>query len=629
MSAIAGLIAAAPDIPAEQLCGAMLDAQAAYGPHDRALACADGVALGRRLYRLVPEDRFDRQPLTGGGGRLRLAADIRIDNREALLRRLELTGSAVNQLSDAALLLRAWEAWGEETPERIRGDFAFALWDEETGQLRLARDPIGQRPLHYGIAPGRIAFASMPEAVPIGLGHPTRPDKRRLAEWVADFPHFGRASFYEGVSRVEPGSVVTIGRSGEVKARRYWRPSTKARSEERPEQLVEELRAHLDRAVEVRMRRAAGALGSHLSSGLDSSAVAATAARSGSGESILAFTSAPRAGFDGPVPLGRMADETPLARLVAQKHPNLRHIILRPAGINPLGLLGAIHRLSQQPTGHICNNSWWTAINADAREQGASVMLTGELGNLAFSAGGFGVLEDLIRVGRLGAWSREARAAGLPWRGLASFSFAGLIPARVHDLLRRMIAGAAPASAKPPFLARDWAEAVAASPSAHPLETRSSAELGLELIRRTDPGCFRKAVLAGWGIDERDPTADRDLIEFCLALPLDALLKNGIERPLLKSALSDRLPPELLDQTTRGYQMADWYEQIRQEDVRAFAARLRERPGAALLDWEEVDAAIGSWPTNGWERRPVIYRYRMRLLRALSAAEFAQSRSAA
>jgi asparagine synthase (glutamine-hydrolysing) len=356
---------------------------------------------------------------------------------------------------------------------------------------------------------------------------------------------------------------------------------------------------------------------------MDSSAVTATAARLDPAESILAFTSAPRSGFDGPVPVGRIADETGLAALVALAHPNIQHIVCRPAGMKPLALLGRTHALAQQPTGHVCNNSWWCAINDAARDRGVTVMLTGELGNLAFSAGGYSTLEDLVRAGRIGRWLGEARASGLPWRTLADFSFAGLLPASLNDRVRRFFTNALPPPAKPPFLAADH-HALAEVP---PLEASSARALQLELIRRTDPGCFRKAVLAGWGIDERDPTADRDLVEFCLTLPLDALLKDGVERPLLKATLADRLPPELLNQSLRGYQMADWYEQIRPADVRDFASELRkDHRAAALLDWNEVEEAIDAWPNGGWEQRPLIYRYRMRLLRALAAAEFVRSR---
>jgi asparagine synthase (glutamine-hydrolysing) len=212
-------------------------------------------------------------------------------------------------------------------------------------------------------------------------------------------------------------------------------------------------------------------------------------------------------------------------------------------------------------------------------------------------------------------------------RRAVDLSLAGFLPLSVQDGLRRVLAGSRPKSPKPAFLGPSWAAAVAASANAKPIEARSVRALNLKLIRRTDPGCFRKAVLGGWGIDERDPTADRDLVEFCLTLPTDALLKDGVERPLLKTALQDRLPPELLGQGLRGYQMADWYEQIPQDDVRKFASAIRANPAtASLLDWEEVDAAIENWPETGWELRPIIYRFRMRLLRALSAAEFLGSR---
>ena len=110
------------------------------------------------------------------------------------------------------------------------------------------------------------------------------------------------------------------------------------------------------------------------------------------------------------------------------------------------------------------------------------------------------------------------------------------------------------------------------------------------------------------------------------SLPPEALLENGVRRPALRRALAGRVPEAVLDQQLRGYQMPDWYEQIRGEEVRAFAFAAAE-PGLArsMIDLEATGAAARNWPTSGWEERPVIYRYRMQLLRSLAAASFVNS----
>jgi asparagine synthase (glutamine-hydrolysing) len=140
-----------------------------------------------------------------------------------------------------------------------------------------------------------------------------------------------------------------------------------------------------------------------------------------------------------------------------------------------------------------------------------------------------------------------------------------------------------------------------------------------------DFGEYRKAILGGWGIDKRDATADRRLIEFCLSLPLDMLLSNGTRRPLAKAALSDRLPPEVLSEKRKGYQGADWGLALTAD--RAQVERLVEQialdPLASdIIDIGQLRTLLREWPTEGWEDRRVIARYRGALLYALSAGQF-------
>src|SRR5689334_14583416 len=125
----------------------MLGAQQIYGPDDERQWCNGAVAIGRRLFRTLPEDRHDSQPLHTTDGRLSLVADVRLDNREELAAELGLSPSMVQQHCDAALLLECLNRWGEGALTRLVGDFAFALWNSPAQQLLLARDFLGQRPL--------------------------------------------------------------------------------------------------------------------------------------------------------------------------------------------------------------------------------------------------------------------------------------------------------------------------------------------------------------------------------------------------------------------------------------------------------------------------------------------------
>lgn len=629
MSAIAGVWSFGDEARATALCGHLLDSQSAYGPHRRDTLTQGGYAAGRCLYRLLPEDDFDRQPVTSEDGRFVLVADLRIDNRDELISDLSLGTAASPRLSDSALLLHAWLAWGRNLLTRMIGDFAFAMWDESERSLWLARDTGGERPLHYRAGEGFFAFASLPLPLARLPGTEFDVDEERIAGFVADLPSGGRRSFFAGVSLLEPGHCALVTQAG-IAVERYWEPSRRPLHFARREQYGEALREQLDAAVARRLRRAQGLVGSQLSSGFDSSAVTTSAALAlaAEGERLLAFTSAPREGFAGPVVAGRIGDETGIAAATAALHANIDHRIVRPSGASALDLLETSHRFSGQPVGHVCNNVWWQGINQRAGEAGVAVMLTGEAGNFTISAGlGVDTLGDLLHSGAWGRWWREARALrhrrDFSWLQMLNASFGSWLPETLYARLR----GRRPELA--PFVATAWR-----APMRRQLEAtgwdarppRDAAARRLKFLRTTDPGNYRKRSLAEWGVEERDPTNDRRLVEFCFSLPPEALLDSGVRRPALRRALAGRVPAELLDQRLRGQQMPDWYEQIRGDEVRAFAGdQAASGLAGSVIDLEAVDGVARTWPTSGWEDRPVIYLYRMHLLRALAAASFVGS----
>lgn len=630
MSAIAGVWSFAEEARAASLCRHLLDSQSAYGPHRRDSAVQGAYSAGRCLYRLLPEDDLDRQPVACSDGRFLLVADLRIDNRQELLSSLSIGSSDGARLSDSALLFRGCLAWGRGILDRMIGDFAFAWWDGRERTLLLARDTGGERPLHYRQGEGFFAFATMP--LPLARLPGTRfdVDEERLAEFVADLPP-GRSprSFLAEVRTLQPGHCALV-TSGGMAVERYWEPSRRPLQLASREQYGEALREQLDAAVARRLRRSGGLVGSQLSSGLDSSSVTTSAAMAlaARGEPLLAFTSAPREGFDGPVVAGRIGDETPIAAATTRLHANIDHRIVRPSGASALELIEASHRLAGQPVGHVCNNVWWQGINRYAGEAGVRVMLTGEAGNFTISAGhGVDTLGDLGRAGSWGRWWREARAlrrsGDFSWAQMLNASFGPLLPESLYARLR----GRTPEL--PPFVAAGWRDKMLGRLQSGGWAVRPARDAGerrWKMLRMTDPGTYRKRSLAEWGVEERDPTNDRRLVEFCFSLPPEALLDGGERRPALRRALRGRVPDAVLEQRLRGQQMPDWYEQIRGDEVKAFA-RVQAESGLAgsLIDLDAVEQAARSWPTSGWEARPVIYLYRMHLLRTLAAASFVSS----
>jgi asparagine synthase (glutamine-hydrolysing) len=230
-------------------CARMLAAQQMYGPQDGQRRSHGPIAMGRRLFRTLPEDIYDRQPLRSRDGRLMLVADVRLDNRCELTAELNIASSDALQRCDAEVLLACLEHWGEGAIDRLVGDFAFALWDTSTQSLLLARDFLGHRPLHYHCGNGFFAFASMPKGLHALPDIPRAPDEQMLAEFLTLIPQAGPRTFFRHIARVEPAHIVTVTRSG-VSSRLYWQPQQPRAGRLPTAKYVEGLRYHLDQAVQ-------------------------------------------------------------------------------------------------------------------------------------------------------------------------------------------------------------------------------------------------------------------------------------------------------------------------------------------------------------------------------------------
>ncbi|WP_309611049.1 asparagine synthase-related protein [Sphingomonas sp.] len=609
----------------QHLVGAMLQDQQSYGQGAHDIRAVDGtMAMGRLANFRLPEDRFDRQPLLGAA-RFLLVADLRLDNRDELTDTLGLEAPTIHSLCDADLLLHAWMRWQEGALDRLVGDYAIAVFDRRERRLTLARDPTGQRPLFFARADNAIGFASMPSGL-LACPHFRRGFRMEaLAAMLIGRSGFGPETHFEGIERVCPGEKVYL-YADRITRDHHWQPPVDwlALTDD---DAVEGYREHLDLAVRAQRRRSAGLLGAHLSSGYDSSAVAATAALGQPSVPLIAFTAAPREGFNGPVPRGRMADESSLAALTAARH-RMRHEIVRPTG----GLFTHLRRhslLYQEPDRNIVNMEWWSEANARASTLGVSTMLTGQLGNLTLNAGGLPILAEWVRLRRWRRWLHEAGSAAqamdVRWRGILYASFERSIPVAARTALDRHYLQAA-SLAEQAFVRPDWlncgVDQERERGKSLPYEARRRE------IYRNDSGVFRKGALAEHGIDERDPTSDRRLIEFSLRLPPEQFLRNGLSRPMARRALADRVPSEVLDAPLRGYQGADWHLRFDRAEAGGLIEEIAtSRSANALLDIHKMKRALDSWPTAGAADPGTQSIYRTRLLIALSTGMFIQALS--
>ena len=611
MGAIAGLWCT-DGRPASTPLELMLAALAPYGPDSEGRWVKDDVALGHRAMHLFPGDSSNRQPLTGGGGRFVMVADARLDDREGLA---EALGPAPGS-TDAEWVLRAFERWGEDCLDRLYGDYAFAVWDRERRRWLLARDGMGGRPLCYFRGPRLFAFASMPRGLHSLPEIPYEADEDLLARALDLVPPDPNATCFRDVSRVAMGECVIVTAGGESR-RRHWNPAPEPLRLARASDYEEALRAELDRSVRSRLP-AAGDVAAHLSAGLDSGSVAATAARltAAEGRRVIAFTAVPRQGSEAGGPPGRLPDEGPLAAATAALYANMEHVRVSTDGRSPLDALGWVFELCEQPILNLCNQVWRDAIYEIAQGRGLAVLLTGQAGNLTLSYKASRPLMDRLRARGLAGLPDLVRA--LTWRpgGAGLGGLARAIAARAREPRQ------SDASLVNPQRRAELA------PPAETLVTRRSPDSRSErlaALRRVDIADYVKGALARWRIDERDPTADRRFVEFCLAVPDEQFRLGGIPSSLARRAMADRLPPTVLRQRARGLQAADWHSGFAdpKRELGEMVAGFAEVPETArLLDIPRLQEAIDRWPAAGWHEAEVTRLYRHELLRALSNGDF-------
>jgi len=550
---------------------------------------APGLALGMRRLSII-DLKTGHQPVWNETRDVAVIFNGELYNYRELRERLVLSGHRFSTQSDTEILVHAWEEWGEDCLDELRGMFALALLDlrkryATAPLLFLARDPLGIKPLYYTQTSEGFAFASEVRALVAGSMAP----KQLSQDAVTSYLLFGSVSepvtLLDGVFSLPPGHRMLLyvpERRRTPRARAWWdatrSPAAKdARATRDFSSAAKSLRPLLQDAVRAHLI-ADVPVGLFLSSGLDSSAIAALAARERAG--ICSFTlSFP----------GTAYDEAPLARSIA-KHCGTQHREIPLEGDAIVARLDEAVSALDQPSMDGINTYF---VSWAAREAGLKVALSGIGGDELF--GGYATFTDTPRILQL---IRMAWFAPAPLRK----AFAPLLGA--------VIAGRSSADAARKAIAA-WL-----SPDAlpHPyFFTRALFPVGAELSRLTEPRFRPSSVAAdgvtleptwvGWleraadgarkleatgsvswlemrcymastllrdtdsvsmarSLEVRVPLLHTPLVEFVGALPEASRRRNGTAKALLNEAIGDLLPREILAQKKRTFTLP-WEQWLR------------------------------------------------------------------
>jgi asparagine synthase (glutamine-hydrolysing) len=198
----------------------MAESLAHRGPDGGGVWNDGAVGLAHRMLRTTPESFREWLPLANATGDLILTADARIDNREELIAELGLADRPLDEISDSRLILGAYEKWGEGCPEKLLGDFAFAIWDGRCRRLFCARDHVGVKPFYYYRSARVFAFASEIKAL-LSLGAvPRQLNEVRVADHLVGNFADRTITFYRDIFRLPAAHSMTV--TAEDPCPPYW-----------------------------------------------------------------------------------------------------------------------------------------------------------------------------------------------------------------------------------------------------------------------------------------------------------------------------------------------------------------------------------------------------------------------
>ena len=596
-------------------------AMACRGPDGRDLTTAGPVGLGRCLMRVTPEDAFDVQPLIDPERDLILVADCRLDNREDLAAAFGLPAATLERTPDSALILMAYQRWGEDCPEHLLGDFAFAVWDGRAKTLILARDHMGQRGLLFHRDADRFIFASDRQALWKHPDVPQRPlgdaDIGRML--IHDITPRDKSAAVDTITGFGAGSVLTVHADGRITTRRYWAPRADPVHEGKDEAYyIDAYRRVLSEAVACRLRRLIAPPGIIFSGGYDSAGIAALAGSTPvPGGKLIAATSVMPADYRGTIRHARRWVD-----LCKRDMPWLDVRYVTREGKNILTGLEQHFIEHGAPAGsyHFVQ----TELLSTLAGAGARMIMDGHGGDYTLNPRGQASLAMHLRKGHWRRFFKELpahhRVGGRSWWALFRIDIVDtLLPPGITSWMRRAKTGFAPVWRDQPIneaFARELMDEGEVDPKALRLAPRSRTSMCEQLRKTLERICSAPGPGIGMegayhGLELTRPFHDKRVVELALAIPEELYVKNGRNRHLACMALKDLYPPEYQARWRKNDdEIPDFQRMAKSIEPQLLADIARMEKSEILaryIDFGKIRRLLAARPTaddhnSGWEQ---------------------------
>ena len=579
----------------EQTARAMAAAIIHRGPDDEGFYFKDNVALGMRRLSII-DLATGHQPISNEDGSVRVVFNGEIYNFQELRQRLLARGHQFSTHSDTEVIVHLYEDHGDELLDHLNGMFAFALWDERRQRLLAARDRMGEKPLYFTQTANSFIFASELKSLVVHPAVQARVNLLALRKYLqyefVPSPH----TMIEGVYKLRPAHRL-IYENGEWRTEAYWRLNYEGeRLKIGEDEAAEELHDRLREAVRMRLVSDVP-LGVLLSGGIDSSAVAALAREAAEGR-VKTFSIA----FD-----EKSFDESSYARLVAG-HLGTEHYERRFTEREMLEIVPEIPRLLDEPLGD--GSLIPTFLLSRFTRERVTVALGGDGGDEILAgyptyaahrvADYYRALPRFVREGLI-----EPAVARLPVSTEnLSFDFkakkfvqGAVLPAGERHTVWM---GSYTAEQQRSLLSP---EVLAACPDEEVFDEiriydcSNGHDIVEEMMKLDATHYLSECVLfkvdrasMAASLETRAPFLDHTLVEFLTKLPIDLKLRGLTGKYILKRAMRDRLPQQVIKRPKKGFGMpvAKWVKGELRAFVRdAFAPERLKRRGLFNVDYVE------------------------------------------
>ncbi|MGH9769790.1 MAG: asparagine synthase (glutamine-hydrolyzing) [Blastocatellia bacterium] len=604
MCGIAGIVSKTGGMLESQL-APMIDAQAHRGPDDWGVWSDERCALGHRRLSIIDLSEAGRQPMANSDRSVLITFNGEIYNFQQLRRELESLGHSFRTRTDTEAIIYAYEQWGVDCLAKLRGMFAFGIWDRRRGALFLARDRVGKKPLFYAQFGDRFLFASELQGILADKEVPREVDPQAIDAYLGYGYVPAPQTAFKGIYKLPPAHYLTLDLKPdgfEKRVERYWSLDYEPKLRIGEDEAREALREKMIEAVRLRMISDVP-LGAFLSGGIDSSIVVGLMAKL-SGAKVKTFS----IGFN-----EAAYDETGHARRIAERWETDHHeFIVEP---DALSILPKLVRHYGEP--YADSSAIPTFYVAQMTRRHVTVALNGDGGDESF-AGYERYLANYL----------AERMQSVPGVAMAARALGRIIPdsinpkSRVRQARRFLAVASRPMAERYPRwlkMFQDEAKPRLYSPefsgllNGHAGESLNSlfaggsrglresdlppdpvdAAMAIDVVSYLPYDLLVKVDITSMAnsLEARSPFLDHEVMEFAARLPVEIKFRGRRLKHLLKRAFADLLPPENVNRRKMGFgvPVGQW-----------FRGPLRELLQDALLSQQSL--------ARGYFREPEVRR---------------------